>query len=48
MKNDNKLAWIDLNTKMMEELDVKLENDVCFVYVGKYKKIFIPIEGMDL
>jgi hypothetical protein len=41
-KNDNEVAWIDLNTKIMEELDVKLKNDVCFVYVGKYKKSFLP------
>jgi hypothetical protein len=42
-KNDYKLAWIDLNTKMTEELDVKLENDVSFVFVGKYKKSSLPM-----
>jgi hypothetical protein len=46
-KNDNEVAWIDLNTKMMEELDVKLKNDVYFVYVGKYKKSSLPIGGMN-
>jgi hypothetical protein len=28
---------------MMEELDVKLKNDVYFVYVGKYKKSSLPM-----
>ncbi|GAU17630.1 hypothetical protein TSUD_255050 [Trifolium subterraneum] len=42
-KTDGKLAWMDLNTKMMEELDVKLEYDVSLAFVGKYKKSFLPI-----
>ncbi|GAU18162.1 hypothetical protein TSUD_248620 [Trifolium subterraneum] len=43
-KNDDKLAWINLNTKMTEELDFKVEK---FVYVGKYKKSFLPICGRN-
>ncbi|CAJ2633562.1 unnamed protein product [Trifolium pratense] len=46
-KKDDKLVWIDLHTKMMEEIDVKLKNDVYFAYVGKYKKSFLPIGGMN-
>jgi thioredoxin-related protein len=42
-KNGNKIAWIDLNTKMIEELDVKVEK---YVFVGKYQKSFLPMGGM--
>jgi molecular chaperone HtpG len=45
-KNDNKLASIDLKTKIIKELCVNVER--C-VFVGKYKKrkAFLPIEGMN-
>jgi F-box interacting protein len=39
-KNDNKIAWIDLNTKMIEELDFKVEK---YVFAGKYKKSSLPM-----
>ncbi|CAJ2634235.1 unnamed protein product [Trifolium pratense] len=42
--NDYKLACIDLNTKMIEELDFKVKQ---YAFVGKYKKNFLPIGGMN-
>jgi hypothetical protein len=39
-KNDGKLACIDLNTKIIEEVDVKIER---YVFVGKYKKSSLPM-----
>jgi hypothetical protein len=42
-KNDHKLAWIDLNTKMIEELNVNVERHGC--QIGKYKKSIFPIMG---
>jgi molecular chaperone HtpG len=43
-KNDGKLACIDLNTKIIEEVDVKVERHV---FVGKYKKSSLAMEGMN-
>jgi hypothetical protein len=42
-KKNKKLAWIDLNTKMIKELDVSVANCFC---VGKYKKSFLPMGGL--
>ncbi|KAK2431548.1 hypothetical protein QL285_029763 [Trifolium repens] len=42
-KNDHKLAWIDLNTKMIQELNVNVERYGC--QIGKYKKSIFPIMG---
>ncbi|CAJ2634138.1 unnamed protein product [Trifolium pratense] len=45
-KTDGKLAWVDLSTKMIGE-DLGLEGWLFGCSIGKYKKSFLPIGGMD-
>ncbi|AET00850.2 putative F-box domain-containing protein [Medicago truncatula] len=44
-KRDNKIVWVDLKTQMIEELGV--EGDKFRCHIGKYKKSFLPIEGIN-
>ncbi|PNX81817.1 F-box protein, partial [Trifolium pratense] len=45
-KTDGKLAWVDLSTKMIGE-DLGVKGWLFGCNIGKYKKSFLPIGGMD-
>ncbi|CAJ2634140.1 unnamed protein product [Trifolium pratense] len=45
-KTDGKLAWVDLSTKMIEE-DLGVKGWLFGCHIGKYKKSFRPIGGLN-
>jgi len=44
-KSDKELVWVDLRTQMIEKLGVKGGKFDC--HIGKYKKSFLPIKGIN-
>jgi len=44
-KSDKELVWVDLRTQMIEKLGVKGDKFDC--HIGKYKKSFLPIKGIN-